>query len=221
MELGRRHLDDHPKVAAVCGRRRETAPEASVYNRLIDLEWDTPVGEARACGGDALMRVAAFQEVGGFDPGLIAGEEPELCQRFRRAGWTIWRLDAEMTLHDAAISRFSQWWRRARRAGHAFAEGAAMHGRGPDRHNVRPLRSILMWAVVLPLLALCGVLVVWPWGLLALLIWPAQVVRLTRRDGDWARAGFLVLGKFPEALGAFDYWINKIRGRKIGLIEYK
>ncbi|PZP18651.1 MAG: glycosyl transferase, partial [Kocuria rhizophila] len=40
-------LDAHPKVAVACGRRREIAPEASVYNRLIDREWDTPVGEAR------------------------------------------------------------------------------------------------------------------------------------------------------------------------------
>ena len=76
-----------PSCAAVCGRRRERFPERSVYNRLADLEWDTPVGDARSCGGDAMLRVAAFDQVGGYDPTVIAGEEPELCVRLRaRAG---------------------------------------------------------------------------------------------------------------------------------------
>ncbi|RYI23340.1 MAG: glycosyltransferase, partial [Acetobacteraceae bacterium] len=114
-------LDARPKVGVVCGRRREIRPELSVFNRLCDGEWDTPVGEAKACGGDALMRVKAVAEVGGYDAGLIAGEEPELCVRLRRAGWTVWRIDREMTLHDAAMTRMSQWWKRTRRGGHAFA----------------------------------------------------------------------------------------------------
>ena len=75
-------LEERPEVAVVCGRRRERFPEQSIYNRLADLEWNTPVGEAKYCGGDAMMRVAAFRQVGGFNPDLIAGEEPELCVRF-------------------------------------------------------------------------------------------------------------------------------------------
>ena len=66
-----------PDVAVVCGRRRERHPETSVYNRLADLEWDTPVGEAESCGGDAMMRVDAFRQVGGFDA---------IGRRGRRAG---------------------------------------------------------------------------------------------------------------------------------------
>ena len=78
-------LDAHPDSAVACGRRRERYPEASVYNRLCDWEWDTPIGPTAACGGDALMRMRAIRDVGGFDPSLIAGEEPELCLRLRRA----------------------------------------------------------------------------------------------------------------------------------------
>ena len=127
-------FDRHPRAVVVCGRRRERFPEASVYNRLADLEWDTPVGQARACGGDALMRFAPVMTVGGFRDDLIAGEEPELCLRLARAGGEVWRIDAEMTLHDANLLRFGQWWRRMVRAGHAFAEGAALHG--ADRKSV-------------------------------------------------------------------------------------
>ena len=57
-------------IAVVFGRRRERYREASVYNRLCDLEWDKPLGESKECGGDALMRADAFRQAGGFNPAL-------------------------------------------------------------------------------------------------------------------------------------------------------
>ena len=213
-------LDANPAVAVACGRRRERHPEASVYNRLIDAEWDTPVGRARSCGGDALMRAAALQEVGGFDPGLIAGEEPELCVRLRAKGWEVWRLDAEMTLHDAALTRFGQWWQRTRRGGHAFAEGAALHGAPPERHCVPELRRLILWGVALPLATVLGA-VITPWALLLLLAWPAQMLRLRLRGLPWDRAVFLTLSKLPEAQGALTYLASRIMRTRAGLIEYK
>ncbi|MFW8635530.1 glycosyltransferase [Cribrihabitans pelagius] len=215
-----RFLAAHPGVAAVCGRRRERFPEASVYNRLCDAEWDTPVGEATACGGDVLMRVKAVRGAGGYRDSLIAGEEPELCLRLRRAGWRIWRLEAEMTLHDAAMRRFGQWWRRSRRAGHAFAEGAALHSKASERHWAAETRRALLWGAVLPGAVLLAALAVGPWALAGLLIYPAQVLRLHRRVGA-ERALFLVLGKFAEAVGVAEYHWNRLRGATRGLLEYK
>jgi GT2 family glycosyltransferase len=213
------HLAAHPDLAVVCGRRREVAPEASVYNRLCDREWDTPVGPATACGGDALFRLAALRAVGGYRDDLIAGEEPELCLRLRRAGWGIWRLGAEMTRHDAAMTRFGQWWRRTRRAGHAFAEGAALHGAGPERHWVRETRRALVWGAGVPGLALLGALV-HPAAVLVLLAWPMQVLRLSRRMG-WQVAAFTTLGKLAEAQGALGFYADRLLRRRRGIIEYK
>ncbi len=216
-----RFLADTPRAAAACGRLREIAPEASIYNRLIDHEWNTPVGEVRACGGIALFRAAAFRAAGGFNPDLIAGEEPELCLRLRRAGWQIWRLDAEMARHDAAMHRFGQWWRRARRAGYSYALGAALHGRAPERHNVAQTRRALAWGLGIPLTASLGAVLVHPLLLALLLAWPLQALRLWRRDGDLTRAVFLTLGKLPEALGVLEYAANRLTRRRDRLIEYK
>jgi GT2 family glycosyltransferase len=111
LERAEREILAEPELAVVCGRRRERYPNATVYNRLCDLEWASyPFGYAGACGGDALMRVAPVRQVGGYNPDIIAGEEPELCLRLRQRGWKILRVDAEMTLHDAAMTRFGQWW---------------------------------------------------------------------------------------------------------------
>jgi GT2 family glycosyltransferase len=217
----RAFLQDHADVAAVCGRRRERFPEASVYNRLIDQEWDTPVGAARACGGDVLMRTQALSAVGGYNPTLIAGEEPELCVRLRQAGWRIWRLGAEMTLHDAALTRLSQWWRRAQRAGHAYAEGAALHGAAPERHCVPQLKRVVLWGMILPLVTLAALLIS-PWAALALLLlWPLQVARLWARQRDRAAALSLTFCKLPEAQGVLTYLWRRLTKAQARLIEYK
>ncbi|MBC9248532.1 glycosyltransferase family 2 protein [Paracoccus sp. 11-3] len=221
LPLATEFLNSNPVVAVACGRRREIAADASVYNQLIDQEWNTPIGQTRSCGGDALMRASAFVEVGGFDPTLIAGEEPELCVRLRQAGWQIWRLNAEMTRHDADIHRLGQWWRRTRRAGHAYAQGAALHGALPERHNVAQTRRALIWGMALPLVALLGAMLINPVFLLLLLAWPVQILRLYLRDGDLTRATFLTLGKVPEALGVVEYWFKRWTGRGGKLIEYK
>ncbi|ROM95434.1 glycosyltransferase family 2 protein [Pseudomonas brassicacearum] len=219
-------LDAQPEVAVVCGRRRERFPQRSIYNLLCDLEWDTPIGEAKACGGDALIRADAFAAVSGFRADLIAGEEPELCVRLRANGWKVWRLADEMTLHDAAMTRFGQWWRRTLRGGYAFAEGAFLHGAAPEQHWQRESRRAWLWGLGVPLATMIASLMLGWFGLLLLLVYPLQVVRLARRGDrsareNWLQAFFLVLSKFPEMLGQVKFLLNRFGAGKTALIEYK
>ena len=219
-------LRARPEVVGVCGRRRERFPDASVYNRLCDIEWDTPPGEAKAFGGDAVVRVAALRAAGGYRDDLIAGEEPELCVRLRARGWNIHVIDEEMTLHDAAMTRFRQWWLRILRSGYAYAEGVHLHGAPPERHGVQALRSALAWALGIPAATLLAIALAGPWGAGLLLAYPLQMIRLfLKTNGDGRnraiRAIFLVLGKFPEAQGALRYWRLRTLRRSGPLIEYK
>lgn len=219
-------LDKEPGIAAVFGRRRERYPDRSIYNMLCDFEWNTAVGESKSCGGDVLMRVGALRDSGGYRESLIAGEEPELCVRLRSRGWRIWRIDVEMTLHDAALIRFGQWWKRTLRGGHAFAEGAFLHGAPPERHWVRESHRAWLWGLVIPVAIIC-VTIAWGWiGIVLWLVYPAQVVRLalngerTPRE-NWLQAFFLVLGKFPEMLGQLKFQLRKVGVGRTALIEYK
>ena len=213
-------LDAHPEVAMIAGRLRERFPDATVWNRLADAEWDTPVGETEAVGGIAVLRLGAIDAVGGYRDSLLAGEEPELWLRLRRAGWKIWRLEAEMALHDIAMTRLSQWWRRTRRHGHAVAEGAALHGAGPARYGRAALRRMLVWGVAVPVVALLGAFVT-PWAILVLLVWPAQVLRLKAKGQDWTQAFFLVLGKLPEAQGVLGYYLSRVQGKSTSPTAYQ
>lgn len=112
----------NPFTAVVFGHRREIYPNSSIYNRVLDLDWISPVGNAQYCGGDALMRREVLEKVNGYNENLIAGEEPEMCSRMRMEGFLISHIDAPMTKHDLAIKHFSQYWRRATRTGYAYAE---------------------------------------------------------------------------------------------------
>ena len=226
LETAAAFLDGHDDVAMLCGRLRERYPEQSIYNLLCDMEWDAPAGASKACGGIAMVRAGAFEDAGGYRTDLIAGEEPELCVRLRAAGWRVWRLDAEMALHDAAITRFGQWWKRSLRAGYAFAGGAYLHGAPPERHCMRESRSAWVWGLGIPVVTISLATWLGTWGLVMLLIYPAQVVRLALRGTrsvreNWWRALFLVLGKFPEAMGQLNFLYNRLAGKTALLIEYK
>ncbi|GBF82177.1 glycosyltransferase [Aphanothece sacrum] len=222
-------LDNNKSLAIVCGRRAEKFPDATPYNRLADMEWNTPTGETTACGGDALMRVQALQEVNGFNDTLICGEEPEMCVRLRRQNWKILRLEADMTLHDAAMTKFSQWWSRMVRSGWATAEGRAMYGSSPERYMVRQSLRNWLWGVFLPLISL---IFAWPTSGLSLLLllgypvlgWRIYKYRLSCGDlPSHARlyAFFCVLGKLPEVMGQVKYGLIQWRGQQATLIEYK
>lgn len=249
VERARRELDARDDVAVVCGRRRERFPEASVYNRLADVEWDTPIGEAQSCGGDSLMRVGSFKEVCGFDATVVAGEEPELCQRLRAKGWKIVRVDAEMTLHDSAMLHFGQWWKRAVRGGYGAADVATRFGHERFAAQVQNARH---WAITWPAVLACFVVApaisYWfQWGfrgepvtVLQWTVWAALVagvaclplflmlrlaLRVRRRVPDWKSAmaygalGFV--GKFANVTGQRQYARDRREGRHARLIEYK
>jgi GT2 family glycosyltransferase len=226
LDTARAYLDQHAEVAVVCGRRRERYPQNSLYNQFCDIEWNTQPGQASSCGGDAMIRLQALQQVAGFREDLIAGEEPEMCVRIRAKGWKVWRLDHEMTLHDAAILRFSQWWQRCKRSGYAFAAGHALHGGPPEYHWAHQVKSVWLWGLLLPATTLAFALTWSPWFLLAALAYPVQAARIyTKLPAETAQrkwyAIYLMLGKFPEMLGVLKFQKDKLLGARSGLIEYK
>jgi GT2 family glycosyltransferase len=222
-------LNQREDVAVVSGHIREQYPRATLYNRLCGLEWQTKPGEIRACGGNFIVRTEIFRTVGGFRADVIAAEDDEFCLRVRRQGWKILQVDAPMVGHDAAMTRFAAWWRRARRSGHAYAQGAALHGRSADRHFVRDCVRILLWGGVLPLAALVLALPTHGLALLLLLAYPLQVVRVFRTGlrrrwsaGDsFIYAVFTVLAKFPAFFGLLEYLWKRTRGRDLTIIEHK
>lgn len=226
-----------PEVAIVWGHRRESHPEQSWYVRVLDLDWIYPAGDTEFCGGDALMRREVLQQVQGFDEQLIAGEEPEMCRRIREAGYRIVHLDLPMTQHDLAVTTWSAYWRRAFRAGHAYAEVSARFRRSPDplwlresRRNLvhggalllAPLLLVLVW-VFLPALWAGGLTGFGAGAVIGMLSRTAH--RCAWKSSDratcWMYAAHSHLQQIPILLGQLAQKWDAHRGRRRQLIEYK
>ena len=229
LQRGMAALNERTDVGVVCGHVREIHPEASIYNRLFDLEWRHSPGEVNACGGIFMARSAVFRAVGGFRADVIAAEDNEFCVRVRRLDEKIVLLDTAMVWHDAAMHRFIEWWRRARRTGHAYAQVAALHGKSEERYFVRECRRVWIWGLVVPAIALGLAPFTRGVSLLVLLFYVPQfgwIVRNARKRG-WplgdamVYAFFTALCKFPAVEGMIAYHWRHWRGVSMTIMEHK
>ena len=135
-------------------------------------------------------------------------------------------MDAEMTLHDAAMTRFDQWWWRHVRSGYAFALGAELHGAPPERHWVWESRRAWIWGVIIPFVCVAAGILFGAVGLLTWLIYPFQVFRQALRTQGAIRnrliiAFFQMLSRFPESWGQIKYLFDRTLNRQARIIEYK
>ena len=220
-----------PDCAIVTGHLSERHPEASVYNRLCAIEWRSPAGvmtNLNSLGGIMVVRISAFLAAGQFRLNAIAGEEPDLGARLLMSGLTIRKIDVPMATHDAEILKFSQWWRRAVRGGHAIAYRFSQHGRTDLGEGRRELISDLVWGLIFPVLVL---LLIWPTkglSLALLLAYPLFGWRIYRRycagglNASDAKlvARYIVYGKFAHVVGIAIFCRNWLRG-EFRIIEYK
>ena len=216
-------------VAVVFGRRGEEFPDKTHYNRIVGMEWEHPEGESDACGGDALIRMKAIDEVGGYNESLIAGEEPEMCLRMRRKGWKILSIAREMTLHDANITRFVQLWKRSVRCGHAYLDGFIMYGISKDRYRTKQVISVFFWTLCIPFVSIVLIPASKGWSLILLFSYGFLWYRIK----DWRLrmkntpvhaskyATFYTIAKFAELQGIVQNLFNRIIKKKAKIIEYK
>jgi cellulose synthase/poly-beta-1,6-N-acetylglucosamine synthase-like glycosyltransferase len=222
------------RIAGVYGNRRESGTADSIYNAIFDLDWNAEPGFARFFGGDALVRREALAEAGGYNPALIAGEEPDLCRRLRGLGYRILHVNEPMTQHDLAMYTAKQYWRRSVRTGYAYAEVSAMYAKTDDPLWLAESQSNItrgvFWttAPVLAVLLSLGIESCIPLTMF-LLAALALIVRTAVKARNRVRplkllAAYSVhshLQQVPIFIGQLRFWLARRRGRGEAIIEYK
>ncbi len=225
---------EDPKTAVVFGDRREVNTRGSLYNRVLDLDWNGKPGAVEFCGGDALIRRDVLELVGGYDERLIAAEDTELCARIRALGYSIIHIDRRMATHDLAITRFSQYWRRAVRTGYAYAEVSERFHPGDSPNWYRQARrNRVQGAVMLAIVAGAPLLSVGLWSAIPTVCAAALIAALSVRTAmrtRWKGADLKTrllhglhshLMQIPMFTGQIRYLRNRLLGRTEHLIEYK
>jgi hypothetical protein len=149
----------------------------------------------------------------------------------------VLRIDAEMVLHDAAMTRMVQWWRRTVRTGYGLAESVARSG-PTQPADLRRARSVLIWGLAFPALVVLGlalaarsssssaVLLVLAGAVAALLAQALRIAIKRRSPGENAAdaaiyAAGCMAGKLPQLVGMLRYLEQRLRGRRARLQEYK
>ncbi len=217
--------------AAVIGHLQELNPDASIYNRMCAMEWRSPAGDLTnfgALGGISMIRSDVFRQLGGFKANVIAGEDSEFGVRLSLAGFKVTKIDHFMAIHDANMTTFQQWWKRAVRGGHAIGQRADLNGNTLAQDCVKERKSTLVWGVFLPILALFLLIFASRWSLLVLLAYlflATKVYFYRRNQGENSRdaftyAQFMPLVKIANGLGLLKFYVNKFK-HSYEIIEYK
>lgn len=143
------------EVACVAGRIRELNRTNSLFNKLLDFHLclERP-GEVRAPSGGGLFRSAVLNKVGCYDPGLVAGEEPELGLRILAAGYKIILTDTIRAYHDAELRNLSDYWRRVVREGYAEMQLLRRLRHRKDTLSRKMIRDLLKTDIQLGILLL-------------------------------------------------------------------
>ncbi len=222
-------VDGGPSL--VLGHRKELKPDFTIYNRLAAIEWNSPVGELTNFGcliGSFLVKVPVFKAMNGFKTNVIAGEDSELGVRMCLAGHKMHKIDYHMETHDANILKFSQWWNRAVRAGHAVGQRAHINGDTAVQDCVKERKSTIVWGIVMPIVAII-MLFIFPLVSLAILgLYGVMFVKVYRyakqqgmtHDDALIYTSSIVVGKVANGIGFLKFQMNAMKKQYV-LIEYK
>ncbi len=146
-------LSSDNSIGAVFGAIEEVGKQSNIYMKVCQFDWYMPPGDYRLCGGNALWKRTVFDEVGLFDGGLIAGEEPDLCFRVRQNGYRIVCIDTPMVKHDLDMHYFKDYWNRSVRSGTAYAIIAMRYRKTQEKlwfkEMIRNFSEVFIWLLLL------------------------------------------------------------------------
>lgn len=221
----------NPHVAIVSGNLKERHPEETVYNRAFNLDWNH--ASRNYCGGNALIRKEALVKVNGYNPKLIAGEEPEMCQRLIAEGYQIKHLNVPMASHDLNMQTFSQYWKRCFRSGYAYASiskilknSSRPLWRKESQHNLTK-GGLMICGLIASILCIFTPLTFYPLSLYVIintmLIFRTFLIKISNHS--WKTA-FLYgihahFQHIPMFFGQLSFLINQKRAINRDIIEYK
>jgi len=175
-----------------------------------------------------------LEEIGGFDASLIAGEEPEMCQRIRKKGYEIFYINSLMAYHDLNMTQFYQYWTRSFRTGYAYAKISENSRdfyeplwKEESIHNIKKTITMLFITLILPALSIS----LGDWTPFFLMLFFCSGLILNTAKQNLSRCENIStsilygihshLQHFPIFLGQVSFFMEKLTRKSRTLIEYK
>ena len=110
-------------VVCVFGRIEERHAARNPIVRALEYPWkQKQPGYIDAPGAGGTFCKSALEEIGGYNPDLLKGQETELGRRLRARGYRILLIEQMMGTHDYGINTFRDLWNRYRGIGRSLAK---------------------------------------------------------------------------------------------------
>ena len=126
-----------------------------------------------------------------------------------------------------AARKADQALKRSTRVGFGYAQACWLHGKDIEMGELRRLLRPWLWTIGVPLAAAAAT-AFWGWQAIALwLVYPLGIWRSASKEaGSWGwrltYASFLMLGKLPEWVGEWQFWLGQARGKASSVsFDYK
>lgn len=204
-----------PDIDAVSGRLRER--EDRGWNRIIAssrrTEGDGPA-DATIAGGT--FKRSALLQVNGYDERLRLGEETELGERFRKAGFHIWQIRDEMGDHDYSMKGLMDYCRLSIRNGRSktqlmFLKGESRYFDSDRRIAINNIVQNIIFVIVFFALLIWNKLIWAPFFVLFYII--LVLINYATQKGLWEKykvISFLLmnLAKPIVFLGQMAEWMK-------------
>ena len=159
----------------------------------------------------------------------MGNTSPNRKRRLRKYNWSVYRIDIQMSMHDANILKFPQWWKRQVRCGYGYAQVSSLHWKVKNAIYRKETLSIWCWSLVFPAIVVFLCITFGLHALSLLAIYPLHLIKIAvfekKRIGYWKRSiiysGFILLNRLPLLIGQLIFVKRKILNRRHLLIEYK
>lgn len=206
------NLFDEKDAQAIVGQLDEQNP--NIFNKLAALSnVEKKEGYTRFTSTGATYLKHALLSVNGYDERIRRGQETELGDRFRNAGYKIWCTGYEMGSHNFGINSVQQLFKKEFLQGKSNVQVALMKGEGSFfNHAKKVLRNQLIKAAFLLLVILVSFFLGKPWLILIYLLlsslyqYRSLLKKVNNRNVNLVVISFLLkfIGQFYYLGGMFS-----------------
>lgn len=143
-------------IACVIGDISERYSDRSFLAKVLNYPWrkrKKGIVDAPGAGGTFLKSI--LQEIGGYNPLILKGQETELGFRIRQKGYQIYKIENKMGTHDYGINNIHSLMKHSYTMGKSYGKILTLPPQQSYFDFINHARNLLIQGIILFTVILC------------------------------------------------------------------